>query len=372
MEYRWVEDIKEFSNIAKEWDEALLASRNRNPFLLADFITTWCRYFCDDRNLRIFTVFNDGKIAGGMPLYLKKTGPTHAFARVLSYIGGSAASYTEPLYAAPGAKVLPLFKEALSRRRDWDVFYLSDVRGENDLIAEHHECLSDKRFSFDLIQDHMNLAIDLSDGRERYLATISGKLKRDLRAKRRHLEEKYGRLTLKEISGPEEIKRYFDIYTQFSLKAFAARGRRSTFEDERRASFLKDFFILMDRGQRLDAHALFAGDKVMAVSFAYRFGGGFNWALTSFNHDYRYFRPGYLLIEELIKEICDRGETYYNWYGYGRFYKGQWCNNQTPLYKLFLVRRTPKGACFRMLQSAEKALRANKTIVKLVRKLNKA
>lgn len=369
MKYRWAEDIEEFRHIATAWDEALITSGNHNPFLLSDFIITWWKYFYNNLQLRIFIAYDNNRILGGIPLYIRRWGLRHGCARILHHIGGSAANYTEAFYGAPGAKILALLKESLVKKGDWDVLYLPDVRGESELMAEYRNCTTDERFLFYVIQDHMNWAIDLSDGQERYLSTISSKLKRDLRAKRKRLVKNYGELRLKEIKGKEEVEKHFDLYSQFSLHTFTARGRNSNFENKKYTTFFRDFLSFMVRKQRLDTHVLLAGDKVLAISFGYRFGKGFNWVLTGFNYDYKYFRPGYLLIEELIKEICNRGETYYNWYSYERFYKTQWCNSQTPLYRFFLIRRTLKGTCYRMLQAVERVLRSNRMIVGLVQKL---
>jgi CelD/BcsL family acetyltransferase involved in cellulose biosynthesis len=287
-------------------------------------------------------------------------------------VGGAAANYTEPLYVSGDTQLLPLLEGALAARGDWDALYLSDVRDQSRLLSEHRNCPPCKKLKRVLAQDHMDWAIDLSEGEEKYLKGLSGKLKRDLRAKRQRLEKEYGPLALKEIKGAEAVARHFDLYTQFSLRAFTTRGRRSAFEDERYAAFYKDFLIRMDAKGRLDAHALSAGDRLLALSFGYRFGKGFNWVLTGFNYDYKYFRPGYLLIEELIKEIVRRGETYYNWYSHERFYKAQWCNRRSPLYRFSLFRRTLKGACYGMLRNAERALRSNRAVVSLVRRVRRS
>lgn len=371
MKYQWIENISEFHDIAGEWDNALVTSGNYNPFLLSDFIITWWKYFNDKLSLRIFVVYNDDKIASGLPLYLKREGLKNGFADILNYIGGTAANYTEPLYVSAEIELLPLLQEALSKRKDWDVLYLTDLRIENRLMAEVDGRTPDKRFFFRVTQDHVNWAIDLSEGKSSFLKTISKKLRRDLRAKRKHAIKDYGEIKLEGIKGQKEIEHYFDIFTDFSLHTFNKRNRKSSFENEKYAKFFKEFLIIMQQKQRLDAHVLFAGEVVLAISFGYRFGKGFNWVLTGFNYECKYVRPGYLLIEELIDEIIKRGETYYNWYGYDRFYKSQWCNKQFPLYGFLLIRYSAKGIIYRALRYIERMLRANGALVNLFRTMKK-
>ncbi|MBI5195854.1 MAG: GNAT family N-acetyltransferase [Nitrospirae bacterium] len=371
MKYRWIENIGEYNDIAVMWDEALISSGNYNPFLLSDFIITWWRHFHNNLRLRIFVVYDDGKICGGLPLYIKNGEFRNGFAGVLHYIGGTAANYTEPFCIADSTKILTLLKDALSKRDDWDVLRLTDVRADNKLVEECRNCLPDNKFRFYMVQDHMNWAVDLSAGAENYFSTLSNKFKRDLRRRRKHAFKHYGELKLKEITGREEVERYFDIYTEFSLRAFNERNQGSIFENKKYSVFLRDLLVLMDQKQRLYAHVLFAGDKIMAVSFGYRFGKGFNWVLTSFNYEYKYVRPGYLLIEELVKEICSKGETYYNWYGHGQFYKAQWCNKQSPLFQFFLARQTLKGFYYITLQRIKIGAKSNNMLRNIVKKSRK-
>jgi len=368
MIYGWIEDIEEFRNIAHEWDEALIAYGKYNLFLLSDFIINWWKYFHNNLKLRIFVVYNNNKISGGIPLYIKRCG----FIRILYYIGGSALGYTEPLYVTPKTEILPIIINALKGRTDWDALYLPDIRAQNMLVEEYAHLHQDEMFWLRLKQDHMNWAIDLSDGQEKYRAIISAKLRRDLRAKRRRLVKEYGEIRLKKIVGRTEIERYFDLYIQFSLRAFSARGRYSSLKDKKHAAFLKDFLVTLEQGNGLDAQLLLANDRILAISFGQMFGKEFNWLLTAFNYDYKYFRPGYLLIEELIQDVCNRGVTYYNWYGYERFYKTQWCNHQIPLYRFFLIRRTTKGICYKTAQVLKEVLRSNKAILRFIQRLKQS
>ncbi|MFH0772367.1 MAG: GNAT family N-acetyltransferase [Candidatus Omnitrophota bacterium] len=395
MECRWIEDIAEFKAISTKWDEALISSGNHNPFLLSDFIISWWRHFNERALLRIFVVYDRDKIIAGLPLYLKKSGARDCFARFLRYVGGTAANYTEPLCVSADIGFFPLLTGALEKKRDWDVLYLSDVRPESRLAQEFEEFIplekihavrnkspneireqssltgfiSDRRFVCRAVNDHFNWAIDLSGGEEIYLSSVSPKLKRDLRAKRKRLLDDCGKIELKELRGSGDIEKYFNLYAKFSRNAFSARGKNSNFENKKYTEFFREFLTLMDKNGRLDAHALLAGENVLAVSFGYKFGKGFNWALTGYNNDYKYYRPGYLLIEELIKEVSRRQETYYNWYGYERFYKSQWCNSQTPLRRFFLIRKNLRGFCYRALQALEKTLKSSKLITAVVRKI---
>lgn len=372
MEYRWVEDIDEFKKIAAAWDDALKQSGRDDPFLLSDFVLTWWAHCSNGERLRILVITDGGRIVGGIPLCLAKGRGIYGFFRVLSYVGGVAASYTEPFRIPSCGTLLPVIEEALSAKKDWDVLFLSDVRGECRLISESGKMSAGGAYRVRFVQDHMNWSIDLSNGRERFLESVSWKLKKDLRAKRKHVAKTLGSISLRTISGEEDVRRYFDLYARFSLQAFTGRNRKSSLEDRRYASFLKDLMVVMDKSGRLAAHALLGGDRVMAISFGYRSDKGFDWALTAFDYELKYFRPGYLMMEELIKDLCDRGGTRCNLYGHERLYKAQWSNDQTPLYSLFLFRRGLRAGSYDLLRRLEDSLRSNPAVVRMVRRLKRA
>ena len=369
--YEWIEDIDRFKEIAAGWDKAVESSGSHDPFLLSDFVISWSKYFGGKDPLRALVVYGGKDIIGGIPLCLKRGSRPYSFVKILCHVGGSAANYTEPFYAFRDIDILPVIREALSEKKDWDLLYLSDLRRENKLLGELSGSGADKCFSVKVLTDHSNWSIDLSAGLEKYLSGIPSKLKRDLRSKRKHLEQKFGPVRLREVKGGD-VAKLIDDYSKLSLNSVSERGRESSFESREYAAFYGEFLMAMEAKDRLDAHLLCAGEEPLAISFGYRFGPGFNWVLTGFNSKHKYYRPGYLLIEELIKLVASRGETIYNWYGYERFYKAQWCNRQDPLYKVFILRRSVKVGLYHLINSIERAIRSNNMIVAAVRKIRRS
>jgi len=369
MKYSWIKDITEFQALAEDWDAAMFTSGSSNPFLLSEFIICWWKRFGAPLKLNIIVFYENGRICAGLPLYMEATGFKSGFFRVLRYIGGSAANYTEPFCRVQHGNLLAAFSAALDERDDWDALCLSDVNESCCLLSDYRAGLLGDGILGYVVQDHMNWSIDLSGGADKYFASLSKKMMKDLRAKRKHALKDYGPLKLVRIQGGADIEKYFAMYEDFSRQAFKSRNRKSSFADAQYAAFFREFILYMDSRSWLDCHALFAGDTVLAISFAYAFGKGFNWVLTAFNYECRYVRPGYLLIEELVKYVHEKNEVCYNWYGYERFYKEQWCNTRQPLSRFILVKRSFRGAFYRYLKGFENFLRSNPRIVALVRKM---
>ncbi len=284
MRYKWIENIEDFKKIREEWDDSLIKSDSPNPFLLSDFIISWWKWFGTGCMLRILIVFDNDVITGGLPLYLKKG----RFFKILKHIGDFAANYTEPFYLKKKNSFFYTLKDAFSARNDWDVLCLTDVREGNKMISEYTVSALRQKFTVKILKDHYNWAVDLSEGFEVYMKTLSKRLKRYLKSNTNCIEEKYGNMELKKIKGKDNIERYFDTYNRFSIDSFSRRNRNSNFTDPDYSDFFREFLVLMDNKDRLDAHVLTAGDNTLAVSFSYRFGKGLNWALTSFNYPFEW------------------------------------------------------------------------------------
>ncbi len=368
MRHSWITSLEDFLPLAAEWDAAAQKANNDNPFLLSSFITAWWQYFKKGKALRILALFDHGRLCAGLPLFKERLGTRAAGISVLRYPGGSAANYTEPFTLLDGAHFWEAFEEALGARRDWDALALTDVRASSVLVASQPSLSFARTAQLIALHDHDNYVLDLGAAAGPG-AQLSKKLLKDLRAKRKHAETRLGPISLREKTAEGHVRELFDTYRAFSRAAFSQRSRRSAFEDGAYADFFRTFLSDMQRQGRLEAHGLYAGETILAISFAYRFGPGFNWVLTGFDYRYRYFRPGYLLIEEIIKMLLKRGETRYNWYGYGRFYKDQWCNRTEPLLRFWAIRNSFRGAAFWTGERIKQRARQNPLLAGIKRKL---
>jgi len=185
----------------------------------------------------------------------------------------------------------------------------------------------------------MNWAIDISSGLKNYFHSLDRRFRRDLRVRRKRLLERWGEPRLVEISGKEEIEKYIDIHVGFSKESFSRRGGKSNFSNSAYGAFFREFLILMAEKKRLACHILFAGNDVFALAFGYRFRNELNLVLISFNVAFLEFRPGYLLIEEIVKKAEATRQTSVNIFGGEAFYKRQLCNCVEPLYQVRIYKR---------------------------------
>lgn len=359
MRSQWIKNRYEFETISQKWDQLLFQTDPTNPFLSSHFILTWWKYYQERFRIKILVLYEGQDLVGGLPLYEDFVSSPLRPVRYLYYLGGSVANYTEPLVRDNNPRYIEELLRWLNQEKGWDILHFKNVRAQHVLVG-----FSRKYPSSFMIQDHMNWAIDLSEGVEFYFKRHSKKFLKDLRSKRRRVIQEHGPLCLLPISSENELKKYLELYRNYSIQLFHLKQEKSNFEDEYYFNFFLNFLILMEKHQKLRAYVLKAGSKVLAMNFNLQLDNGFHWLLTSFNPEMHYFRPGCLLAEETIRLLAHEKQTYYNWYGHASFFKTQWCNKVEPLYRIKVVRGSLLNYGYHY---AEEWVRSNPMLKKLVK-----
>lgn len=352
MEYRWITDINQFKSMQAQWDDALLASGEDNPFLLSDFILTWWKYYFYKRRLMVFAVYEHGNIISGIPLYIVRKGARN----IIKYVGGAAANLTHSFSLQSEFNLPELLLYALKNDTQWDILILERILGHNSIISQLGQSAASSSnrsvLNCKIYDAGFNGIIDLSKGYRFVLDNLPERLYRYVQSAKAKIN-KSGQLKLERIRDTNNIRELFSEYRQMSIRSFEMRDNRSAFLDDTYSDFFSELFEVFDSKGILDAHRLTASDKTLAISFGYRFGKGFKWILTAFNPDFYKFKPGYLLIDALLKEAAGNADPYFDmFYGGELFYKRQWCNKMIPLKKAVVYRSSFLNSSFVWLENS--------------------
>ena len=363
MKYRWIEDIKEFRNIAREWDEAISLSGEDNPFLLSDFILTWWKYYYKDKELLIYAVYDKGRIIAGIPLCMLKKG----LRKTIVYPGGPAANVTHFFTADKELNIVDHLLLSLGQKKDWDNIILERVLSIHPLIGQLEKCAvsGPDKFGIAIHETGMNGIIDLKGGYDTATENLGKRLRRYLRTCKEKAGE-IGELRLEKIESPAGVSQLFTEYRTLSVDSFRMRKGVSAFEDDNYSNFFGELFEVFGKKGMLDAHRLTAGKETLGISFGYRFCKGFKWVLTAFNPLHQKLRPGHLLIDALVREAIKNGDAYFDmYYGGELFYKQEWCNKMIPIKRIQIYRNNPFN---KFLAWAEKGLRSNAFVMDSAKK----
>lgn len=366
MECRWIEDIREFQDIAEEWDNSLFYSQEDNPFLLSDFVITWWKYYRHNRRLMVFCIYENGHIVAGIPLCEER----RKFRKTVLHMGGPAANLTHFLLKKPAFDATENLVSSLEKRGNWDIMLLDRVLSTNPIIEDvkNFAAHNSDKIVCDISDAGFDGKIDLTVGYEKILNNLPKRLRRYLKNCKQQLS-RIGELELHKITGTSNVIKLFNEYRDLSRKSFKMRNNISAFESATYSNFFRELLVIFSEKAMLDAHKLTVDNFTLGISFGYRFLKGFKWILTAFNPDFRHSRPGHLLIDALVQEAIRNEDPYFDmYYGGGLFYKQQWCNSMIPLKKIEIYRN---NVINRTVILTERNLRLNPLFMDALRNARK-
>ncbi len=344
MEYRWIEDVKEFQKISKEWDRAVICSGEDLPFLLSDFLITWWKhYFRDYLKLRIFVVYRHGVLIGGLPLCQNRRG-------YLEYPGRIAANYTEFFSSEDKQFIWDVFLRAINELDDWRGIYLNRIRKSSvdmDILKAAASRYA-KEIFLDVHKYGLSYLIDIPKSFPEYISCLPKKLRYYIRRSEKGFSE-LGKISLYSLNDRGNIGEVADTYIKLSRKTFNDRHKDSAFDDARFCEFFKELLVKFRLAGYLDANVLKLNDRAIAIHFGYSIRNNLNYVFTTFETDFSLLNPGHLLIYKLLELGVIRKNVLFDLYTGDHLYKRQWSNRQEEVVTIEMRPRNVESALRRLV-----------------------
>jgi len=372
MEYRWITKINEFQEIAAQWDEALLFSKEDNPFLLSPFLLSWWKYYSAGLKFRAFVLYDDKNIVGGLPLCENKNG-------YLEYPGGITANYTEVMSLKNSQDLWKYLLEALSRLGGWRCVRLDRIR-KSRLNADriNSAVLEQKNILLDLHRSEYSYSINIPEKFSDYTKVLPKKLRYYIRRSESEFA-KLGKVSLCSFKDYDEISALTDTYISFSSSSFKKRNNQSAFENKTYCLFFKELISRMYQSGYLDVNALKLNGRIIAIHFGYSLGNNLNYVFPAFDIEFADLNPGHLLIYKLIELGEKRKNKIFDFYTGYSFYKRQWCNAKEEVFLLEMrpntLRGKVEGVIAKQIRSSpiinksRESIRNSKALMPLARKI---
>ena len=160
-----------------------------------------------------------------------------------------------------------------------------------------------------------------------------------LRKKRKRLEA-MGKLTYRTANSAGDVARILDAFFLLKLERFRQKHIASDFETPQARSYLERACCPRpDRPAAIDLHALFLGERVIAI-----FGGAMHQRhlhlmFNAFDMDEPIAKssPGELLLQNVLEDACRCGAAGFD-LGIGEArYKNTWCEHAEPMFDSVLA-----------------------------------
>jgi CelD/BcsL family acetyltransferase involved in cellulose biosynthesis len=327
MTWRWITTRSEFAGLAADWDAAVAATGNDNPFLLSDFLIPYAEAFVAEGELRVLVFSDNGRVRGGLPLFRQRR-RRWPHVPALRYLGLGFANLTEPFHPKGGeAAFAAACSQALGELRGWRFLDLPLAR------TPWWRSITDRRWRDGPAGKNARLEIDRPAAD--YVSGLSAKMQANLRRCRRHAAE-LGEVSFGRETSGEAIAALVEFQLRHNGPERYAADVQVSPDRAAWAGFTRTLLLRLAAGGKLDAMALRVGGKLAAAGFGLRYGPGYKSMLISYDPELARCGPGLIFFEELIDWCRANGDRWIDMYAdsEGNNDKRRWCRAFAPLHRV--------------------------------------
>jgi len=346
MDVGVVAQYDQLAEIRQDWDALVERASSDGLFLTWDWVTAWWRCYGKPlgAKLHVVTFRNaSGALVGLAPLYLIGSGTrnTGSMGRLihgttLRFLGSGAD--TSPDYlnvlALPGLEkdvATALAKHLTGKHRPgWEAMLLTDMLEDAIMTETLYRSLTrefDARAIVRRIPDSVCPYVALAPSAEIHSATISRKLRHNIRARRRKLEEEYASRFYLWDDG-NTVSDAMEHLARLHRKRFKAKGERHSFSTPEYVAFHKEVAQQFLRLERLRLYCLEARGQIVAMLYCFRYGDRIYHFQSGFDPDWSSAGVGQVLISYAVEHAIGEGARRFDFLKGEYAYKSDWATGR--------------------------------------------
>lgn len=321
-----------------EWELLAEDDPEATVFHTPRYLQTWMAVLGDEITPRVRTVHRGDRLVGLVPEGYARTGSPTGPVEVVRFLGGTEVTdYLGPIARREDrGDVVAAYLTELSRDVDWDevvVGGLARDAGWAEAFRNQAGEIGLKIFGADV--EDVCPRIDLSGGYDRYLDSLPGKQRHEMRRKARKLARDAGEIRVHEVAAGKvmsELEVFFDMANETETEK-ARFFRKETMREFFRALAAE---FAEDRVFRL--HVLDVGGRPAAATISLVWGREWGLYNSAFDPSLRTLAPGMVLVGELIQQAAREGVAVFDLLRGDEPYKYRFGAVDRPLDRLILVR----------------------------------
>jgi CelD/BcsL family acetyltransferase involved in cellulose biosynthesis len=306
---RVVKDLRGWADLRRSWDRLLAESPDSTPWQSYAFLTLWWRYFGGDQELRIFVVERGGVPCLALPMQIARWKRLPGLpVRMLEPIG-MIMDVNRPRLGL-GALAEDAYRcafDAIWRSgNDWHVVRIDEKPWDDREVAVlrdyalEHGCVFRQMFS------HLVPYLDLRQSWQVYLRGRSQKLRKNLKASRRKLEQR-GRVTLERHDTEACVVEALDVVRELHARSWKREKRVEHSRSEGYTGFFTDWARHMASLGRCRILVLRCGAVPVAATVAFLDGDTYYSAQIVHDEEFDACSPGTILEAMEIEGLMNEG-----------------------------------------------------------------
>ncbi len=332
MNYQVLNTIDLFTQQKEAW-EALLCDSNWSTIFQQPSIQEAWWLSHEQPELAVFTVYNEQKLVGVVPLFKKKDG------RTFEFLGDADVSdYLDIVTTAENfSRTLKAFTEFLQSNTEWSALKLVSIPAESPTLPALQQLAHQNGWLFKQTQQDVCPIIELPTTWEEYLSAVGKKQRHEMTRKWRRLEEA-GKVEFRIVTDiekePTALETFLTLHSQSSTEkaTFWTPAHRQYFELVTRVATQKGWLRLYF----LD----FDGEPA-ATLWCFDYQDGLLLYNSGFNAEkFSGMSIGNVLTSYSIQDAIKLGKKKYDFLRGAEEYKFRYAATPHPVYDLLVQRES--------------------------------
>ncbi len=312
-----VETISQFSQlatIASQWQALLAETPGASFFQSLPWLEAYWAHYGRHQQLRVMTVWSGDKLAGIVPLVIRKQTRLIGALSILTYPLDDWGSFFSPISAQPAETFTAAMAHLRDQRRDWDLIELPWVDGATDR-GQTAAAMAAAGMPVEAELRSTSAVIDLAsfDGWHPYWASRTSRWRNNVKRSERKLAEQGAVTYLRYRPGAGGDPRWdlYDLCEQLAASSWQGGSQTGTTlsHDEVRP-FLRDAHVAAAAAGALDLNLLAVDGRYVAFNYAYHCHGNVFGLRTGF--DANFDGAGTALQARMIADSFQRGDRLYD------------------------------------------------------------
>lgn len=330
-----------FESLGPEWDALLARSGPGEPFLRHAFLKAWLDNFAPEARLRLFVARECGRLVAALPLIDETARVWGVPVRRVRAPANVHSCRFDLLCEPERADAVAAIWSHLKASVPFDVLEIQDVP-EGGRARALVALAARAGYRTAAWESMRTPHVALEGGFERVSGRLDARFRQNLRRRGRKLADK-GTLEVQCYEGGEELERYLEEGLALERSGWKGRGCTAIAQDPAARGFYSEWARQAALEGALALYFLRLDGEAVAFQLGVEAGGTYYLPKVAYAEAHAECSPGQLLTEAVLKDLCARGLSVFDFLGPQMPWKRDWTSAERVHHWLYAFAPTLRG-----------------------------
>jgi CelD/BcsL family acetyltransferase involved in cellulose biosynthesis len=347
-------EVDNFESLKADWNKLLSKSLDNNPFLTYEWLTTWWKFFGQEKKLKIFVAKNQGQIVLIAPQM--RTDYDRLGVNILKkseFVASPNSDYHTFILTNfdESQKIMKKLIKDIYEVQNSDVIIFGEVP-ETSYTAKLLQNIQIEGYTIDHSVCSPCPYIELPSDPKTFLQTLGSNMRHNLKKCEADATEKFhvNFINYKEMGSIENaMKAFFALHQRRQT----SEGREGYFSSRNNEQFHVEIAKKFAEKDYLALFFLTFNDVPVSSVYCYEYNNKLYAYLCGFDPEYAEYRPGYLVFKKAIEYGINKGLKEFDFMRGSEEYKTRWKATVRNNYEYRVLKNNIKTKLYEYLKTRQ-------------------